>query len=258
MFVLKSQYDASVLEGSTLIIPSISLGNVPQLTVDLLIENLKIPRLGLWYTEALIPVSGPAAYSHLASDFDFSFNGEVYFDQVHNLTLLQFRAPIFKGLMANFVNELCDVISFYKFKNVIVLTSYDMTLRLDSQIQNPHPRWLCHTRTLKPSIALPSEFEQLEFDFTEDDLSKVSKNKHVPQLPGSGFARKLLLLAREKAIDQLLALITFVSEGDNRFDALQLASSLNRVLNVKPDCEWKFPPSWNMLFGTEMPADLYN
>ena len=43
---------------STVIIPSISIGNVPQLTVDLLITTLKIPLVGYLSSRYLVPCAG--------------------------------------------------------------------------------------------------------------------------------------------------------------------------------------------------------
>ncbi|KAJ9086314.1 hypothetical protein DSO57_1005304 [Entomophthora muscae] len=258
MFVSDSQIDFSALEGSTLIIPSISLGNVPQLTVDLLIETLKLKRIGIWDTFSLIPVAGPAAYSHQTAALDFSFNGEVYFDPEHHLTLMQFRAPIIQGMMANFVNELFEVIGLYKFDHVVILSSYDMTLRVDSQIQDSNLRWLCHSRSLAPSVILPSEIKQLELEM-EGAMPSPTEGEQLPHLPGSGFTRKFLLLAQKKSFDNAVALFAFVSEGDNRIDASLLASFLDGILHLKSAKNgWKPPPSWNMLFGSEIASGLYN
>jgi hypothetical protein len=45
-------------KASTLIFPSISIGNVPQLTIDLLITTLKIPLVGYLPSPYLVPCAG--------------------------------------------------------------------------------------------------------------------------------------------------------------------------------------------------------
>ena len=45
-------------KSSTLILPSISIGNVPQLAIDLLITTLKIPLVGYMTSPYLVPCAG--------------------------------------------------------------------------------------------------------------------------------------------------------------------------------------------------------
>jgi proteasome assembly chaperone 2 len=45
-------------KSSTLLIPSISIGNVPQLALDLLITTLKIPLVGYLTSPYLVPCAG--------------------------------------------------------------------------------------------------------------------------------------------------------------------------------------------------------
>jgi proteasome assembly chaperone 2 len=46
------------LKASTLIFPSVSIGNVPQLAIDLLITTLKIPLVGYLPSPYLVPCAG--------------------------------------------------------------------------------------------------------------------------------------------------------------------------------------------------------
>src|SRR5579859_7951884 len=45
-------------KSSTLILPSISIGNVPQLAIDLLITTLKLPLVGYLTSPYLLPCAG--------------------------------------------------------------------------------------------------------------------------------------------------------------------------------------------------------
>lgn len=45
-------------KGSTLVIPSVSIGNVPQLAVDLIIATLNVPLVGYMTSPYLVPCAG--------------------------------------------------------------------------------------------------------------------------------------------------------------------------------------------------------
>jgi hypothetical protein len=45
-------------KGSTLVLPSISIGNVPQLAVDLLVTTLTVPLVGYLTSPYLVPCAG--------------------------------------------------------------------------------------------------------------------------------------------------------------------------------------------------------
>jgi len=45
-------------KSSTLILPSVSIGNVPQLAIDLIITTLKIPLVGYLTSPYLVPCAG--------------------------------------------------------------------------------------------------------------------------------------------------------------------------------------------------------
>lgn len=45
-------------KGSTLLIPSVSIGNVPQLTCDLLIATLKLPLVGYLHSSYIYAAAG--------------------------------------------------------------------------------------------------------------------------------------------------------------------------------------------------------
>jgi len=49
---------APEFKGSTLLIPSVSIGNVPQLTCDLLIATLKLPLVGYLHSSYIYPAVG--------------------------------------------------------------------------------------------------------------------------------------------------------------------------------------------------------
>jgi predicted ATP-grasp superfamily ATP-dependent carboligase len=55
---------APQLQGATLIIPVVALGNAGQLAVDLLVATAKAPRVGVLHDDAALPCAGADAYAH--------------------------------------------------------------------------------------------------------------------------------------------------------------------------------------------------
>lgn len=101
------------------------------------------------------------------------------------------------------------------------------------------------------------------YDPTSPDLQA----NHIPIMPSSGITRRLLAALSENSSKiEVSAILMYVAEGDNRFDAHVLARAVAKVLHANiPEDEWKEPISWNLgLYGqdrlrgsTEGSADLY-
>lgn len=100
-----------------------------------------------------------------------------------------------------------------------------------------------------------------------DPASPDLRVDHIPLLPSSGITRRLLAaLLEDSPSTEVSAVLMYVAEGDNRFDAHVLARATAKVLNVDiPEDQWKEPISWNLgLYGqdklrnsTEGSAELY-
>ncbi|KAG0262602.1 Proteasome assembly chaperone 2 [Actinomortierella ambigua] len=90
----------------------------------------------------------------------------------------------------------------------------------------------------------------------------------VPRIPGGGFARRLHSLCQEQGV-AVVTVVVFAMEGDNAPDAVFLANVVNAVwkLHVPKAAAtpassgeeegWKFPRSWNSLYGNDYHQDMY-
>lgn len=107
-------------EDSTLILPSISIGNVGQLAIDMIITTLNCKRIGSIESQCLFPVAG-----------DQAAQIEVY--ATEHYTILQIRSNIIYGLHQQFIDELKAL----RFKATIVLTGLDSTRILQKVSVNP-------------------------------------------------------------------------------------------------------------------------
>lgn len=93
------------------------------------------------------------------------------------------------------------------------------------------------------------------------------QGNRIPLLPSSGITRRLLVaLTEEGSSTEVCAVLMYVAEGDNRFDAHVLARAIAKVMNVElGEDEWKEPVSWQLgLYGQDSlrstaqgSADLY-
>ena len=79
------------LEGYTMIVPSVAVGNVAQLTVDLLIYNTKMTKIGQMYCPDFIPFLGADPYDEKSSDI--CTTGDLYIQKEKRIFVLQIRSP---------------------------------------------------------------------------------------------------------------------------------------------------------------------
>jgi len=73
---------------------------------------------------------------------------------------------------------------------------------------------------------------------------------------GSGIGDKLFKLCQQENIPTLLIVI-FVSEGDNRPDAVALADYLNLNLKMNTKEKWEVPITWSTLYGNSFPSEIF-
>ncbi|XP_001647946.2 proteasome assembly chaperone 2 [Aedes aegypti] len=233
------------LTGYTLLVPSVSVGNVAQLATDLLIETLKPEKVGMLWHPALIPIVGPRAYDH---DKDqTTTTAELYLSEERKLVAVQIRAPLVGALQSDFLDKLTDFIRDRQLAEVIILSS--SFAHENHQVGARPYKYMANERFLSGhSEAL----EALQWNPLEGNV-----------IHGGGFAAKLLASCTEK---ELIAFVLFmyVSEGDNTADAVQLVSLLDQLkkplLPREEDglkLKLAMPSSWKHLFGNAAPVNVY-
>ncbi|KAG1142440.1 hypothetical protein G6F37_008342 [Rhizopus arrhizus] len=190
LFVPVPNYNADQLKGSILILPMVSIGNVPQLTADLFIHTFSLDRVGFLDTDTVTPVSSLREDSQLGATVPI----EVYQSRDRQWTCIQQRSPTIKGKRKSYVDELVQFASH--FDRVVLLTSMDASSRLDSQINSVPFRVLGQDVTRSIELGVP-QLEQ-----TEERL----------YLPGSGLTRHVY----EKLQDKATLFIMFALEGGKK------------------------------------------
>ena len=136
-----------------------------------------------------------------------------------------------------------------------------LTRRTLSHLHSPSPFRYITT----PNAALSGSLKDVmtAYDPNSPDLQQ----DRIPNMPSSGITRRLLAaLSEDSAKVEVSAILMYVAEGDNRFDAHVLARAVAKVLDADiPEDQWKEPISWNLgLYGqdrlrgsTEGSTDLY-
>ena len=85
--------------------PAVTIGNVGQLAVDLLISTAKLPLVGYLESRHVLPCFGLDAFRHNGGPATAL---ELYLDARRRVLVLQQRAPAVTGCQRRFAEELLD------------------------------------------------------------------------------------------------------------------------------------------------------
>ncbi|KAI8641109.1 PAC2 family-domain-containing protein [Parasitella parasitica] len=247
-FVPVKGFNSNSFKNSTLILPTVSIGNVAQLASDLIIHTFKLERVGFLDDDSVLPVSGVREDINLPGS---TVPIEVYQSKDQLWTCIQQRSPTIKGKRQEFLDNMTRFGA--QFQKVVILTSMDASRRLDSQIQGePFRVYGEHGLVIRAVTMGIPVLENFELDTSQTD------DEHHVHLPGSGLARHLYQQLDQKDIDTTL-LLMFALEGDNVQDGIEFARCVNTLLKIQTTglSQWSPPKSWKFLFGTPYNAELY-
>jgi len=317
-FVPSPGFDVSRLKGTTLILPSVSIGNVPQLTTDLLLSTVHLDRVGCIEDENVIPVLGPADKPHPASGSgntqehqqqqQLSLAIEVFQSKDGQWTVVQQRSPTVRHRSHFFADNLVKFIQDSEFAQVLLLASADGARRIDAQLRSGTPVRYIGSLALSPLLVEkiqglglqplesvpPTEEEKRNAEIHRKEQQQQQQAaalaaatsgladrvqgiqlegeldqgqqvlEKVPRIPNGGIARRLHSLCQEQGV-AILTLVLFAMEGDNAPDAIFLANVANAIFSVHVPTQqqildgegWKFPKSWDSLYGNTHHEDMY-
>ena len=103
------------LSGYTLILPSVAVGNVAQLSVDLLISSLNLKKCGRIFDSAFIPIVGADPYNEDNQEICTSL--DLYMSREKKIVVLQIRSPLIKK-PTNFLYQIQNFITDSKISKV--------------------------------------------------------------------------------------------------------------------------------------------
>ncbi|XP_067834317.1 proteasome assembly chaperone 2 isoform X1 [Heptranchias perlo] len=253
------------LKGYTLIMPVVSVGNVGQLTIDLIISTLGLPRVGYIHSDCLLPVVGNNPYTTTSENSaEMCISSEVYASADQKLAVLQIRSPIVQGKHRSFRQQLFSWFKESEFSRIVVLSSSHAHHRVDRQLVGTPLRYLA-TPSLQTIVG--DKFQTLKWKELErvaafPGISEVEQEIYIP---GGGITKSLYNDSCTEGIP-LAVLLIFCSEGDNIPDAFSLLNFLNewiQLIEKTSDqhtvtrAQWKIPSSWRLLFGSGIPPALF-
>ncbi|KAH7660915.1 Proteasome assembly chaperone 2 eukaryotic protein [Dioscorea alata] len=265
-------------ECPTLLLPALSIGNVGQLAIDLLISSTGARRVGYLDEPSVLPCAGNDAYGPVPVG-DLALPLEAYASSSHAITLIQQRSPVVKGMMVEFAKNLTNFISISGKKHVIVLSSLSSGRKkkidppgdlqiyyisssnadgTDADCQrlgwkkleeyDPCQRRWVHLKHLAEGNPVNEEMLSYEDELFDDDY-----------YPGLPFAA-IFSCCKAKGL-KVTCLLCYCSEGDNISDSIQLADAACKLLGVNPNNfhgnqqgGWVMPLSWKTVYGP--PADM--
>ncbi|KAL0281682.1 UNVERIFIED_CONTAM: hypothetical protein PYX00_002595 [Menopon gallinae] len=244
------------LRNYSLIVPSVSVGNVGQLAVDLLINSLGLKKLCYVWHESVIPVAGGDPFGNSKT---ISTGCEVFYSEKLELVVMQIRSGIMRT-KSDFPQFLCSWVKEEGIRQVIILTGSSAHERRDEQLVGEPLRFIfC---PLTPEAERNNAFARQWRGFEVKEIHSRDRGtvSGISYIPGSGIALKLYRqCVREKIICSVL--IEFCSDGNNAPDAFKLADYLNDWLKIKETSgieQWTPPPSWIFLFGPMPPTEIFN
>ncbi|KAN0037628.1 hypothetical protein ACTFIV_002981 [Dictyostelium citrinum] len=247
----------------TLIWPSLTLGNIGQLTIDVLICSFEFKRIGFIVDENIIPIIGNDCFT-----LDSKNNGimstsiEVYQSSIFpSITLVQQRSPIVDGRIPNFSENLLNWVSTEEIKEILFLSSSNANKRVDSQLTGSQVRFIKSENVDKNII---SKLNQM--NISEMELTVQSPEGETIQLSNrlTGLAKEIFSTIKSdnnnKYKVSFLCLNLFCSEGYNTNEALQMSNLIyNFIKNQDSQSapQLKTPSCWKLLQGPTFDQSLF-
>ena len=238
------------LENYTLILPSVAVGNVGQLCIDLLISSLNLCKSGSMWSSMFVPITGLDPYNKNSDSL--CTTADFYVGAAYKIIVLQLRSP-YVGNCTSFFDELTQFVRQRKISKLLILSSsydYERADRSETSL-----RYLSSDRSLLDNEKL---LENLCWKKHEKKILTDSTGNHIP---GGGYANGLYDYLKSTEIP-CTVLFCYCSEGDNVSDALILVKGLNQWLNLidtnaRGDIDIKYPPSWEYFFGNPPASEVY-
>lgn len=268
-------------ECSTLILPALSIGNVGQLAVDLLISSTRAERIGYLDDPNVLPCVGNDAYRPTPQG-DLALPLEAYDSPSSALSFFQQRSPVVKEMMVEFAKNLADFAAACGKKHVVVLSSLDFgrwqTVDMSSGLQiyylsstnmdgvdddcerlgwkrlqeyDPTQRLWKHLSTIAEGKTVEEDSVPLEDELGEED--------YYPSLP---FAA-MFSCFKAKGL-KVTCILCYCSEGDNIPEAFRLSEAACNLVGLSPHKfqgneggQWVVPFSWQSVYGPPPDMSLF-
>lgn len=237
---LEQGFEISALHESILILPSVAIGNIPQLSSDLLLHTLGFVKVATLQDGYLYPFVSPVDHAvDSPAPPGVSYGLELYYSVQHHLTLVQQRSPIIPGLIQKHIQEvITPLVKSIDPLHVVLLDLADAGLM--EQVLSGEIKIFTNEDLLSQA------FQALQI--RKNDAEPISESQEVYSTQGKETMKQL------DGKHNLIVLETFVYEGDNFYDSRLLAAKLAGILKIDVK-EWKAPASWLGVYGDKPVPD---
>uniref|UniRef100_A0A1A9USA1 Proteasome assembly chaperone 2 n=1 Tax=Glossina austeni TaxID=7395 RepID=A0A1A9USA1_GLOAU len=243
MLQLKEGKKSLALNGYTVIVPSICVGNAAQLACDLLISSKQLKKIGNIHHPTLIPICGPYAYEHQPEEKAAAC--ELYENAEDKLLVLQFRSPFISKHIKDFHQKLAQILK--GAQSVIILSG----------------NFGYEKRIIDGSSYEYKANEQFK-DLYMEPLSVVKWREFSGEtIFGGGNALQLYRVLESLNIP-VMVLFRYLLDGDNSIDATLIVAELNELCkgflkqsDGSQDVKLVVPSSWKLLFGNDFPELIF-
>eukprot|EP00164_Ancoracysta_twista_P002798 GFYU01003723.1.p1 GENE.GFYU01003723.1~~GFYU01003723.1.p1 ORF type:complete len:302 (-),score=74.47 GFYU01003723.1:33-839(-) len=251
-------------DGCAAIVPTLSLGNVGQLTCDVLICTFQMKRVGYYHHEDVLPFAAAGAFDDApgVASKSLSTAMEVFKHPTEKLFVVQRRAPVRQGCNQRFAQDFTAWLHGVGCSEIIALHTGDSSRRFDSQLNGPPFRYVLHN------------------DKAEEETRKVLDSMYWVQLednppreiyvPEEGVLAKMIQECGSRQLKAAMVL-AFVAEGDNTMDAMMMSSCVLQYLTFvlkfalvpkdqdtgKQTINWKTPTAWQHIQGPPTDPSLF-
>lgn len=228
------------LSNYTMVIPSVSVGNVGQLAVDLLITSLNMKKVGTIWHPAILPSVGSDPF--FAQKDTVCTACEMYANETQKIAAIQLRSGLEFEKAVSFFQELTICLkNTLNIKNVIILTT-----TFAHEMHNISPNTFRYISN--------QEHTEWTQNLNIPKIEPSSNGKYI--VHGAGFAIKLYEYLIAETEFKCSVIVKYTSEGDNRPDAVAMLELLQKILNIKVE-NIVCPSSWQNVFGNPPPVEIF-
>jgi len=261
--------DGKTFADYTLFFPSVSVGNVGQLALDVLLSNVGSPepqKIGRIFHPGIEAVVGTDPCESNGDSSRMVTSCEVFSIPEKKYVIVHFHSPVTMKRRAEFVTFFCDWIKRQNFKQVVCFSSIFAADRNDQQLAGVPFRFIA---TSKCDAQLVTELEKLEWEKLErrqfpapaviDECARGGGDDGILYLPGGGITLRMFEECQDKDIP-FLSLIMFASEGDNTPEALTMFEAANKLFSFTVADTLQnisIPLTWGHFHGRPHPVEMF-
>lgn len=279
---LNSIGSMDTLNGSTLLIATVGVGNVAQIAMDILLTTLsakgKILKIGYINDRNIVSGVGNDAFTAISTKKKgIAPKGrlhcpvEVYWCFDWKMVLIQQRCAVRTGGRGEYVNGMMQFMDRYGFGNVVVMTSEYITKRTESETKKNVKMVYFHSEQFDGDSMESMECTKLEgINGMNDDEKEQKQNgqvadgKQESRIVGHGISRKLY----EQCVkDEKSAVVVcrYTEDGDNTGESVVYLKNVVQVIDSLDDSDtqlndiqkWKMPYSLTFANGGKLPNCIY-